>query len=124
MSVGLDPRHRVGVGTFHGCAHPLVADVEVLGADQVGDPGDGELLLDPLVGGHDDKLGAERREALGVPVEHVHERGTQVAASPQSQDHDGISGGVGKRRERCLKDRRRGEEQAPVRLEHDHLFGR
>jgi hypothetical protein len=44
------PCHRVCVGTLEGGAYPLVAGVDVLGPDQVGDPGHAELFLDPFAG--------------------------------------------------------------------------
>jgi hypothetical protein len=50
--------------TLQGCAYPLIAGVDVLGADRVGDAGHRELFLDSFVGLDDDELGTETGEAL------------------------------------------------------------
>jgi hypothetical protein len=49
------PLLGIGVGTPQCRADELVAVVDAVGSDDVGDPGDRELLVDPLVRGHDDE---------------------------------------------------------------------
>ena len=57
----------------------------------VGDAGDAELLDDPFVGGDDHEFAVDRpASATRVAVQHVHERGAEVAAAAQPQDHDRV----------------------------------
>jgi len=53
VPIGRHPAQRVFVGPPEGGPHALVTGIDVLGADHRGDARDTELLVDPLVGGHD-----------------------------------------------------------------------
>jgi len=86
----LDSSQGVCVGTLQGGPYALIAGVDVLRPDQLSDAVHPELLPDMLTGRDDDELAVPGDEGLGVAVQYVDERGTEVGAPPQPQDHHRI----------------------------------
>lgn len=96
----------------------------MLSGDQVGDPGDAELLLNTFTGGYDDELAADRAKSLGVAAQHVHERGAKVGAPAQPQDHHRVARSAVRGWELCFEHRRGSEEQAGVQQRSVHGLSR
>ncbi|MCU0296684.1 MAG: hypothetical protein MUD05_11605, partial [Candidatus Nanopelagicales bacterium] len=99
----------------------FVADDNAVLSNDVDHAAHGELPDHPPVDGHHDEPGSHLVELGPVPGEDLDEGGAQVQVTRQPDDDHRTAAARLDAGQRRLEHRRRGEEQAPVRLQHHHL---